>query len=89
MAPILLVSILPVYSGVNTRERNGYHTPLLSDYSSTSKCLLVCECDVALEWYRILKGGCQEFYSTGSVILSDLCRPVLSSRKFGHEKVNN
>ena len=52
MAPISLVSILPVYSGVNTRERNGCHAPLLSDYSSTSKCLLVRECDVALEWYR-------------------------------------
>ena len=27
--------------------------PLISDYSSASKCLLVHECDIALERYRI------------------------------------
>ena len=27
-------------------------TPLISNYSSVSKYLFVCECDVALEWYR-------------------------------------
>jgi len=53
MAPISLVSILPVYSGVNTRERNGCHAPLLSDYSSMNKCLLARECNVALERYHI------------------------------------
>ena len=52
MAPIFLVYILPVYSGVNTREQNGCHAPLLSDYSSTSKSLLARKCEVALERYR-------------------------------------
>ena len=52
MAPILLVSILPVYSGVNIREQNGCHAPLFSNYSSASKGLLVGECDVARERYR-------------------------------------
>ena len=54
MAPISLVSILPVYSGVNTRKQNGCHAPLLSHYSSTSKCLLTRKCDVALKWYCII-----------------------------------
>jgi len=48
------MSILPVYSGENTREQNGCHAPLISDYSSVSKCLLVCECDGALKRYRSL-----------------------------------
>ena len=52
MAPISLVSTLPVYSGVNTCKQNGCHVPLLSNYSSTSKCLLVRKCDVALKRYR-------------------------------------
>ena len=51
MAPILLVSILPVYSGMNICERNGCHAPLFSDFSSMSKCLPVRECDVAREQY--------------------------------------
>jgi len=54
MAPISLVSILPVYSGVNTRKQNRCHAPLLSHYSSTSKCLLTRKCDVALKWYCII-----------------------------------
>ena len=53
MAPILLMSILPDYSGMNIRKRNGYHALLFSDYSSTSKYLLARECDVAREWYCI------------------------------------
>jgi len=37
VAPISLMSILPVYSGVNIHERNECHVPLFSDYSSASK----------------------------------------------------
>ena len=52
MAPNLLSSIHPVYSGVNTCNQNGCHIPSNSDYSSSSKCLLVSECDVALGQYH-------------------------------------
>ena len=52
MAPISLASILPVYSRVNTPEQNGCHALLISDYSSTSKCLLAHKCNVVLERYR-------------------------------------
>jgi len=31
----LLVSIHPSRNEINTRERNGYHAPLIGDYSST------------------------------------------------------
>ena len=51
MAPSLLASIYPVYSGGNTHEQNRYHAVLISNYSSTSKCLPVC--DIVLEQYRI------------------------------------
>jgi len=51
----LLTSIHPFYSRVNTCEQNGCHTPLINDYSSMNKCLLIHECDVALERYRICK----------------------------------
>ena len=40
-------------SRVNTRVKNACHTPLISDYSRKSKCLLARECDVVLEWYHI------------------------------------
>jgi len=40
MAPISLMSIHPVYSGINTHERNGCHALSISDYSSVSKCSL-------------------------------------------------
>jgi len=52
MAPISLVSILRVYSGVNTHKQNRCHAPWISDYSSASKYLLAPECDVTLERYR-------------------------------------
>ena len=57
MATSLLASIDPVYSRVNAHERNGYHTPLINDYYSESKCLLTFECDVALERYRKYRVG--------------------------------
>ena len=61
MAPRLLTSIHPVYSGANTRERNGCHTSLNSDYSSMNKFLLVCECGIALEryciWWELLQAA--------------------------------
>ena len=38
-------------SRANTREQNVCHAPLISDYSSASKCLLASTRDVALEWY--------------------------------------
>ena len=41
VVPNLLASIHPVYSGVNTRERNGYHNLVISNFSRESKCLLV------------------------------------------------
>jgi len=41
MAPILLESVHPTINWVNTRERIGYHTHLISGYSSASKCLHV------------------------------------------------
>ena len=53
MALISLSSILLVYSGVNTHKQNGCHAPLSNDYSSASKCLLTCKCDIAFEWYRM------------------------------------
>jgi len=37
---------LPIYSVVYTCELNGCHAPLISNYSSASKCLLLHECDV-------------------------------------------
>ena len=50
VAPILLVSILPVYNGVNICERNGCHAPLFSDYFSASKCLFARKCDVVVPY---------------------------------------
>ena len=52
VAPISLASIYPAINWENTHERNGFHAPLISDYSSTSKYFLARECDVALERYR-------------------------------------
>ena len=36
---------------VNTGKQIGCHAPLISDYSSASKCLLASECDIALGQY--------------------------------------
>jgi len=41
-------------SRVNTRKQNMCHTPLISDYSSVSKCLLASTHDIVLERYRTL-----------------------------------
>ena len=46
MALILLATICPTINWVNTRKWIGCHAPLI-----TSKCLLTCKCDIALEWY--------------------------------------
>ena len=54
MAPTSLASIHPAINWENTHERNGCHTLLISDYSSTSKYLHARECNVALEQYRSL-----------------------------------
>ena len=43
-APILLASIHPAINRVNTCEQIGCRTPLIGNYSSASKCLLVREC---------------------------------------------
>ena len=69
MAPVSLVSI----NWENTRERNGCHAPLFSEYSSTSKCLLVRECDVALERYcncleEFLNHAAMPWYSCGCMV---------------------
>ena len=53
MAPVSLASIQPTINWENTHKQNGYHAPLFSNYSSTSKCLLVRKCDIALEGYRM------------------------------------
>jgi len=53
MAPILIASIHLTINQENTRKWNVCHAPLISDYSSASKCLFAHECDVALEWYCI------------------------------------
>ena len=52
MVPILLASINLARNGVNTREQNKRHAPLISDYASTSKCTLARECDVAFGLYH-------------------------------------
>jgi len=65
VAPILLVNILPVYSGMNIHERNGCHAPLFSNYSSASKCLLARECDVTRERYCTLEQSEQKFLAQG------------------------
>ena len=52
VAPNSLSSIHPVYSGINICNQNGCQTTLISDYSSSSKCLLVSECDIALGQYH-------------------------------------
>ena len=43
VAPYSLASIHPVYSGMNTQEQDGCDTPLINDFSGTSKCLFVCK----------------------------------------------
>ena len=49
--PISLASIHLATNWVNTCERIEHHTPLISNYSSTSNCLLASECDVVLGQY--------------------------------------
>jgi len=44
MAPNSLASIHPVYSGVNTRNQNGCHAPLISGYSCVREFLHTSEC---------------------------------------------
>ena len=51
MAPISLAIIHPAKNWERISEQNGCHTPLISDYLSPSKCLLMHECDIALERY--------------------------------------
>ena len=47
------MSIHLARNGVNTREQNKCHAPLISDYASTSKCTLAHGCDVAFDLYRM------------------------------------
>jgi len=42
---------------VNNWEQNMFHAPLIRNYSSTSKCLLVSTHDIALERYSISEPG--------------------------------
>ena len=52
---VVTVSLTNIHLTINSkniRERNGCHTPSISDYSSASKCLLARECDIALERYH-------------------------------------
>ena len=91
MAPVSLVSILPVNSGVNTHEWNGCHTPLLSDYSSTSKCLLAHKCNVALERYHTCRPSllCYTAAQNVQAVLKYLKSIGLSSTYFSFTQVSH
>ena len=46
-------------SRVNARKRNVCHAPLISNYFSTSKCLLASTHDVVLERYHNVTFACE------------------------------
>ena len=48
----LYVNMYGTAQAFNACKRNGCHVPLIGDYSIASKCLLACECNIALEWYH-------------------------------------
>ena len=53
IAPILIASICHAINWVNPGEQMGYHTPLISNYSSRRKCLILAsKCDIAFGQYR-------------------------------------
>ena len=53
---------------MNSHKQNGCHAPLISDFSSASKCLLAGECDVVLERYwRCTYNGCLECKQSNSL----------------------
>ena len=78
MAPNLLVSIHPVSSRMNTRKRNQCHIPLIGNYSSASKCLLVRECFVAFGWYHTT--GSKGFVSKKGKVKSFIMRLAITGK---------